>query len=133
MRMKSGAKAGHGCSCGSKSSGRICSCGSGTGARRFSPARYDEDGECAPIGNISCETRWRVRECFKIAFCDFLRCLGDQYCEKEETDIGECLDDFLCSLLTCLPDAICPPPEPCEPCCPPHHVSDCHCNFAVGE
>jgi hypothetical protein len=99
------------CGCGALSS----ACGCGGGARTFSPARYDEDGDCASTGSISCETRWRVRECFKWAFCDLLRCLGDELCDDGKfaahPDMGACLESFVCSIVTCLPDAICPPPE----------------------
>ncbi|MCV2446169.1 hypothetical protein [Paracoccus sp. DMF] len=123
---------GCGCGCGGPSP---CGCG-GHGARAFPPARYDDDGRCVGILTISCETRWRIRDCLKGSFCDFLRCVGDELCNREEgqdIDLRECLEDFLCSFLACLPDAICPPPEPCEPCCPPRPVESCHCNFAVGE
>lgn len=128
-----------GCACGRPASS--CQCGS-----RFSRslARYDKDGDCASVFDISCETRWRVRECFKVALCDMLRCLGDELCEDgrlaEEPDLGACLEGFLCSVLTCLPDAICPPPaKPCSPCCttdsclPAPGASSCGCNYAVGE
>jgi hypothetical protein len=122
-------------SCGCGGGHSSCGCG-GHDTRSFPPARYDEDGSCASLFSISCETRWRIRDCLKVSFCDFLRCMGDELCEREEgkdLDLGKCLEDFLCSFLHCLPDAICPPPEPCEPCCPPHALESCHCNFAVGE
>jgi hypothetical protein len=130
------------CSCGgARSSGGGCARCGGGGVRHFPPARYDEDGSCAPITSISCDTRWRVRECFKVAFCDLLRCLGDQLCDEngrfDETnkpDFGACLETFVCSVVTCLPDAICPPPE--RSCAAPRQVcapaSD-DCNYAVGE
>ncbi|SNR51273.1 hypothetical protein SAMN06265378_106192 [Paracoccus sediminis] len=125
---------GCGCGCGGTSS---CDCGcGGQEARAFPPARRDDDGGCVSIFSISCETRWRIRDCLKVSFCDFLRCVGDELCEREEgdeIDLRECLEDFLCSFLTCLPDAICPPPQPCKPCCPPRLIESCHCNFAVGE
>lgn len=125
-------KEGCGCGCGG-----ACSCGCrGHGTRSFPPARYDEDGRCVSILSISCETRWRIRDCLKVSFCDFLRCAGDELCGREEGDetrLRECIEDFLCSFLTCLPDAICPPPESCKPCCPPRTIESCHCNFAVGD
>lgn len=133
---------GAGCACGGagRSGGGCARCGGG-GVRHFAPARYNEDGSCAPVTSISCDTRWRVRECFKVAFCDLLRCLGDQLCDEtgrfDEThkpDFGACLETFVCSVVTCLPDAICPPPErSCaapRPLCAPD--SD-DCNYAVGE
>lgn len=133
---------GSGCACGgARSSGGGCARCGGGGVRHFPPARYNEDGSCAPITSISCDTRWRVRECFKVAFCDLLRCLGDQLCDEngrfDETnkpDFGACLETFVCSVVTCLPDAICPPPE--RSCAAPRPVcapaSD-DCNYAVGE
>lgn len=137
-RPASAAHAASGCGCGSSGGcdcgkGSSCSCG-GHGTHVFPPARYEEDGSCGNWLTVSCETRWRVRECFKIAFCDLLRCMGEELCEKEERNLSDCFGDFLCSLLTCLPEAICPPPDTCEPCChPAGHAIDCHCNFAVGE
>ncbi len=160
MRAPSAHEHGHGsgCSCGAKPKGECgcgrggkstCSCGGkcgcgghsscgcgGSDRRGFPPARHDEDGSCASLFSISCETRWRIRDCLKVSFCDFLRCIGDELCEREEgkkPDLDKCLEDFLCSFLQCLPDAICPPPERCEPACPPKTIESCHCNFAVGE
>ena len=135
-----GGKPASSCGCGGTAARAGCSCGSGGGAcscggagRHFPPARRDEDGKCANIFEISCETRWQIRECFKVAFCDLLRCVGDELCEAEEPELRECLEDFLCSFIKCLPDAICPPPECCEPCCPADDEPSCHCNFAVGD
>ena len=120
------------CGCGSSGCG---GCGSG-GPRTFPPARYEEDGSCSPLFDISCETRWRVRECFKIAFCDLLRCLGEELCEDgqfaEDPELGACLERFVCSILTCLPEAICPSGGE-EICCLPADTVSCGCNFAVGE
>lgn len=128
------AKAGCGCG-GGGGGGSACSCG-GAAVHSFSPARYDEDGRCAGLFSVSCETRWRIRDCLKTSFCDLLRCMGDELCEREEgkkPDLGKCLEDFLCSFLQCLPDAICPPQDHCAPACPPKTIDACHCNFAVGE
>ena len=66
-----------GCGCGGRSGCARCA-----GLRQFAPARYDADGRCAPVTDVSCDTRWRVRECFKVALCDLLRCLGEQMCEE---------------------------------------------------
>lgn len=133
---------GSGCACGgARSSGGGCERCGGGGVRLFPPARYDEDGRCASITDISCDTRWRVRECFKVAFCDLLRCLGDQLCDENgrfdevnKPDFGACLETFVCSVVTCLPDAICPPPErSCvaqRPVCAPAFDD---CNYAIGE
>jgi len=105
----------------------------------FAPARVDKDGDCEPWFSISCDTRSRIRECFKIAFCDMLRCLGDEICDEncrfaENPDVMRCLESFVCSLLGCLPDAICPPNKP-EPtyCLPAPCAPDCRRNFAVGD
>jgi hypothetical protein len=140
----SGAVAGYGhhggCGCGCGGGGAHatpCRCGCSGGAlRSFPPARYEDDGSCASVFSVSCETRWRIRECFKVAFCDLLRCASEELCEDGEIvdtgDPGKCIDRFVCSLLECLPEAICPPAEK-DPCCPPVRSSACHCNFAVGE
>ena len=126
-----------GCGCGGKCGG--CeSCGHN---HAFAPARRKPDGSCDNIFSISCDTRWRVRECLKIAVCDFVRCLGEEVCDDEcriaeQPDIRRCVEGFVCTLLGCLPDAICPPPEP-KPvqCCieAPRSLPDCRCNFAVGD
>jgi len=107
----------------------------------FAPARLDKDGNCAPWFSISCDTRSRVRECFKIAFCDMLRCLGDEICDEncrfaDRPDVTRCIESFVCSLLGCLPDAICPPSKPEPTCClpaPEQCAPDCRRNFAVGD
>lgn len=135
-----------GCGCGRSTAG---ACGCAAGVAR-SPARYRADGSCESITSVSCDTRWRIRECFKLALCDLLRCVGDELCEdgriaaNAQPDFGKCLETFVCSLVTCLPDAICPPPaKPCSPCCVrPEAASGgsgrlldpaCACNYAVGE
>ncbi|MBK4216485.1 hypothetical protein JJJ17_11160 [Paracoccus caeni] len=128
-----------GCGCGGSSGGAHDSCGCGCGSghgRAFSPARYTDDGRCANLLSISCETRWRIRECFKMSFCDLLRCMGNELCDRDETtrpDLGACVEDFICNLLHCLPEAICPP-EAAEPCCGPAPADhSCGCSFAVGD
>ena len=132
-------QAAHGCSCGGHG-GHSCSCGGHADACRCgvppgkSLARYDDDGDCASIFDISCETRWRIRECFKVAFCDALRCFGDSLCVKEGEEapkLEECLQDVLCCFFRCLPDAICPPEK--QHCLPSKPYHDCARNFAVGE
>lgn len=132
-----------GCGCGGACGG-ACGCGSGVpacgckscGGRHilFPPARLDEDGKCMSMFSISCETKTRVRECFKQSLCDLLRCVGEEVCEdgrfsSTKPDLGKCLEGFVCSLLTCLPEAICPPPAKV---CITQPVSDCDCNYAVG-
>lgn len=121
-------------------------CGGGGQEMHFPTARYRDDGSCAPLGEISCETQWRIRECFKVAFCDLLRCMAEEFCEdgrfvtnadnnvNREPDVGRCLEGFVCSILTSLPEAICPPPpKQTSSCCPPGSAQDCRCNFAVEE
>ena len=141
-----------GCGCGGHAGCGRCG---GSGVRAFPAPRFDADGSCASVTDISCETRWRVRECFKRAFCDLLRCFGDQLCEDGRfapapspapapaapapaPDFDACLETFVCSLVTCLPDAICPPPQ--RSCCgdaapdtPRLPAPACDCNYAVGE
>lgn len=130
-----GARSGCGCggSCGSSAACGCASCGGG--AVQFPPARRDEDGACGSLFSISCDTKWRLRECFKQSLCDLLRCLGDQICDDgkfaSQPDLGECLEGFVCSLVTCLPEAICPPPPPSTVCLT-QAPDDCGCNFAVG-
>jgi len=126
-----------GCGCGGRSGCARCA-----RLRQFAPARYDADGRCAPVTDVSCDTRWRVRDCFKVALCDLLRCLGEQMCDENgrfdtvnKPDYGACLETFVCSIVSCLPDAICPPPQ--RACCPAPDpgcgpASD-DCNYAVGE
>lgn len=126
-----------GCGCGAAAAKSCCAGSCAT--RQFSPARYDEDGDCASMLDISCDTQWRVRESFKLALCDLLRCVASQVCDEdghfvEEPELGECLQTFVCSLLGTLPDAICPPQQRC---CPAPEQGGCgpddDCNFAVGE
>lgn len=137
-------KGGGGCGCGGSGraptgSGSGCGCQSGSpahGAAGASPARYRDDGRCAPLWDISCDTRWRLRACVKTALCDMLRCMADEVCEDgrfaPNPDLGACLEGFVCSLLHCLPDALCPPTQP-APCCPDEGAGSCSCNFAVGD
>ena len=133
-----------GCGCGGSCGGSgSCGCGCsscGTGGGfAFSPARRKEDGECDSLFKISCETKWRVRECFKHSLCDLLRCVGDKLCEDDKLSttvtpgkaLVECLEGFVCSLVNCLPEAICPPPPPSSVCIT-QTLNDCDCNFAVG-
>jgi hypothetical protein len=137
------------CVCGGPVDAYGCCSRCGPVKRAFSPARYNEDKSCKDPLTISCETRWRVRECFKWAFCDLLRCLGEELCGEDgkiapSPDLERCLESFVCSIITCLPDAICPPPEKtccevpreavCAPQCAPRlPAPGCDCNYAVGE
>jgi hypothetical protein len=135
-----------GCGCGGSAqapsgsgSGCGCGCQSGPqthGATGANPARYRDDGRCAPLWDISCDTRWRLRACVRTALCDMLRCMADEVCENgrfaPDPDLGACLEGFVCSLLHCLPDALCPPAQP-EPCCLDQGAGSCSCNFAVGD
>lgn len=142
------------------SQGRDCGCGgssqasvntlssSGCGCQNKSAARYDESGECAPLLEISCETKWRIRNCFKSYFCEVLYSTADQYRfelqASENGDIDpdtnevydrpeifsifiENLGSNLVTLVECLPDAICHSENPC---CTYTDDSD-NCHFAV--
>lgn len=141
-RVVQQAAGGGGCGCGGsgrsgRTTGSGCGCGTGSpGHSHASPARYRDDGSCAPVQVVSCDTRWRLRECFKTALCDMLRCMADEVCDEGRfapaPDLGACLEGFVCSLLHCLPDAICPPAPP-EPCCQGEVAPSCTCNFAVGD
>lgn len=124
------------------------SCGC-TSFQTTAVARYDENGDCANLGKISCETQWKMRDCLKVALCEFLGCLGDEFCKdgtfkrpvevdpltglEEEKDLGDvllcCLGNATCSVLHCLPSAICGPQQNND-CIPPPALE---CNFAVEE
>jgi hypothetical protein len=112
------------------------SCAGGATGFAFPPARYDEAGKCKSLFSISCETQWRLRECFKVALCDTLRCVSSEMCEdgqiKPNPDFKRCLEQFLCTIVACLPEAICPPEAP-QAGCLPGGTTACGCNFAVGK
>jgi len=114
---------GGGCSCGSKST-----------------RTYDRE-QC-PTFAISCETKNALRDCVKVALCDFARCLADALCpdgrydsaiwqgqkgEDTQKKLNDCIGQLACSFLHCLPDALCPP----EDCVPPPPVECLPCGFAV--
>jgi hypothetical protein len=95
---------------------------------------------CPPC-RISCETKDALRECVKVAVCDFLRCFADTFCPDGEYDpkifasdkFGEllkgCFGQMVCSIAHCIPEALCPEPEECPP---PAVAPDClPCGFAV--
>jgi hypothetical protein len=124
------------------SSPHVCSsCGGGQASFASSSnlARYDENGECASTSDISCETKWRLRDCFKVAVCELLTCIGEEFCEDGsfQTPLGktasevlkDCLGSAACSALQCVPNAICAP-RPDDSCIPPPALE---CNFAVEE
>ncbi len=123
------------------SSPHVCSsCGGQSSfASSSNVARYDEDGKCASTSDISCETKWRLRDCFKVAACEFLNCIGDEFCADGtfKTPAGKspsevllgCLGSAACTALQCVPNAICAP-RPDDSCIPPPALE---CNFAVEE
>ncbi|WNO11488.1 hypothetical protein [Teredinibacter sp. KSP-S5-2] len=137
------------CGCGSSNQASVnILSASGCGCQNKSAARYDESGECAPLLEISCETKWRVRNCFKSYFCEVLYSTADQYRfelqASENGDIDpetnevydrpeifsifiENLGSNLVTLVECLPDAICHSENPC---CTYTDDSD-NCHFAV--
>jgi hypothetical protein len=99
-------------------------------------ARYDDEGNCAKVTSISCETRWELRDCFKVALCDFLSCVADEMCTDgkfvdwpDASQMKDCFGNALCTLLQCLPNAICGPKQDME-CLPPPALE---CNYAVEE
>ncbi len=119
-----------GCFCGGACGGRGCSCAKPT---------YTYDRDCPTIG-ISCETKEHLRECVKVALCDFARCVTDTLCPDgrfdaarlENRDVSReltnCVGQLVCSFLHCVPEALCP--EPREACTPP--ATDClPCGYAV--
>jgi hypothetical protein len=120
------------CGCGGgPSSG--CSCGSGA-ASSFPAARRKADGTCESVFDISCDAQWRMRECFKTAFCHFLECVGEKCEDGQFPDMHavlDCLETAACALVKCLPEAICPSEPPRIECVAP--PAGCGCSFAVGE
>lgn len=134
-------------------------CGCSTAAASAAPvsaARYDDDGTCASLFDVSCETQWRLRDCLKLTLCEFLTCVADSYCADGgfqkpvefdangnpvldpatgatiEKDLGdvlmECLCESVCTTLHCIPDAICGPQQ--SECVPPPALE---CDFAVED
>lgn len=145
-----GSLQGSGCGCSavtSVTSGSSCGCG--TSNQITSAARYEENGECLSTREISCETKWQMRDCVKLGVCEFMICFADQVCPNgkfelpmvedengnvEEKDLGdvllECLGTAFCSAAHCLPNAICAPRQNTN-CIPPRPVIEC--NYAVEE
>lgn len=114
------------------------SCGCSGSAATLSSARYNPDGTCMDTMCISCETKWRVRDCVKLTVCEFITCIADEFCvngsfQKPTRDIGDilidCLRGAMCTTLNCLPEAICGPRD--EECCLPPPALEC--DFAVEE
>lgn len=117
------------CGCGCGTQGQTCSCGSGL------PTTRTYDSALCPTFAISCETKLALRDCMKVALCDFMRCIGDTLCPDGRFDsnvfnndnIGkeliDCVGQLACSFVHCVPDALCgtecssPPARDCEPCC----------------
>ncbi len=127
-----------------------CGCGGGCGCKQPTPTAptktYDSD-QC-PTFAISCETKSALRDCIKVALCDFLRSLSETLCpdgrfdvtrfdnsqtpeasKQLETDLINSVGQLACSFLHCVPDALCPPEEPTTP---PTRAVDClPCDYAV--
>ena len=112
-------------------------CGGARHPWTFPPAQRDDEGKCKSVFSISCETQWRLRECFKVSFCELLRCLGEELCDdggfapRGDRNFERCLEGFVCTLIACLPEAICPAVK--QEYCAPAGALSCECNFAVGE
>jgi hypothetical protein len=136
-----------------------CQCGGSCGCHAKSstaPAKTYDNTAC-PTFAISCETKQVLRECVKVALCDFLRCLGDTLCpdgkfdyqrlqrrysddrgdEQSDyqnntqrtlnTDLINCVGQLACSFMHCIPEALCP--EPCQP--PQLPADNLPCDYAV--
>jgi hypothetical protein len=117
------------CSCG-RSHG--CSCGT-----QLTPTRTYEREKC-PTFAISCETKTALRDCFKVALCDFMRAVSETLCPDgrfdsnvfNDPELGKHLIDdvgqLACSFIHCVPDAL------CGPTCEAKPVIDCEpCDYAV--
>lgn len=118
-------------------------CGCQTGATyamapSASARNYNAD-EC-PTFAISCETKQALRDCIKVALCDFLRCATDTFCpdgrfdlerlkrEQDQlpTQLINCVGQLACSFMHCVPEVLCP-----EPCKPKTTVDVLPCDYAV--
>ena len=120
------------CGCGKQT----CSCKS---RALTAPPTRTYDSEACPTFAISCETKQALRDCVKVAFCDFLRCASETLCpdgrfdlaqlsERKElqSDIINCVGQLACSFMHCVPEALCP--DACETEAP----ADClPCDYAV--
>jgi hypothetical protein len=148
----------------STSTARGCGCGGGGGQPSAAPSSYGapsagmvRSGEtCASCGcatapatrtydncptfRVSCETKQALKDCVKVAVCDFLRCVVDAYCpdgrfvperlgnKKLQQEVYKCVGQLACSFAHCVPDALCPP-DPCPPA--PTRVDYLPCDYAV--
>ena len=116
-----------GCGCGARPT--TCGCGSGL------PATRTYDSALCPAFAISCETKTALRDCVKVALCDFMRCIADTFCPGGRFDsdvfndpniykeLVDCVGQLACSFVHCVPDALCgpecstTPTNDCQPCC----------------
>ena len=118
-----------GCKCGSP---QTCTCGS-----RLPTTRTYDSTQCPTLA-ISCETKTALRDCLKIAVCDFLRAVSETLCPDgrfdsnvfEYPNFGKNLIDdvgqLACSFIHCVPDAL------CGPTCETAPAVDCvPCDYAV--
>ncbi len=119
-----------------------CGCGCG-GCHSCKPPTRTYDSAACPTLAISCETKTALRDCLKVALCDFVKCVTDVVCPTGKFDsnvfnnaatsqqLVDCVGQLACSFLHCLPDALCPPP--CEPESPPPPAAvEClPCDYAV--
>lgn len=117
-----------------------CGCGGTCSSCKQRTRTYD--AEQCPTFAISCETKLAVRDCMKLALCDFLRCLSDTLCPDGKFDsdvfdtsknpdlvkqLVDCVGQLACTFMHCVPDALCEPAHP-----PPTKVIDClPCDYAV--
>lgn len=151
-------RSGCGCGCGgaqaapnpTTTTGSPCDCPACTAAAPPPTTKTYDD--CTPW-KVSCETQDRLRECIKVALCDFLRCVDGELTQRERVSYstelaGEkpvagvdeaattggfgdallgCLVHLGESLVHCLPEALCPP----EPTCGTSAVAPLPCDYAV--
>lgn len=120
---------GGGCGC-SGTTG--CGCGCATAAAPAPKKSYDS-ADC-PTFAISCETKAALRDCAKVALCDFMRAIANTLCPGGRFDsnvfnnpditkqLVDSVGQLACSFVHCVPDALCgptcpPPATSCEPLC----------------
>jgi hypothetical protein len=122
-----------------------CGCGGGGGSgctcnqRPVAVPTRNYNAKDCPTFAVSCETKQALRDCAKVALCDFLRCLSETVCpdgrfdlerlqknERLRGDLINCVGQLACSFMHCVPEALCP-----EPCAPEAPVDCLPCGYAV--
>jgi hypothetical protein len=116
---------------------KACGCRSCRGTAPV--ARNYHKADCPTLA-ISCETKQALRDCAKVALCDFLRCVTETLCPEGDFDLDvlrkndklgdeliNCVGQLACSFLHCVPEALCP--EPCDEL--PAPIDCLPCDYAV--